>query len=117
MRNHHSPHRLLRAGAITAGALFLSACQTLSPDGGMTVVSGFAARELNKDVVAIRTPEQADDVRAHDARLLKRPLTADRAVQVALLNNRGLQAAYNELGLAEAAMVQAIVNAGFGVGD
>src|SRR5258708_2127962 len=40
------------------------------------------------------------------ARLLRRPLTVDAAVQVALLNNKGLQAAYNELALAEADMVQ-----------
>ena len=40
------------------------------------------------------------------ADLLRRPLTADAAVQIALLNNHGLQAAYNELGIAEAAMVQ-----------
>ena len=40
------------------------------------------------------------------AHLLKRPLTADAAVQIALLNNRGLQAAYNELGIAEAVRVQ-----------
>ena len=39
--------------------------------------------------------------------LLKRPLTADTAVQIALLNNRGLQADYNELAIAEAAMVGA----------
>ena len=38
--------------------------------------------------------------------LLKRPLTADAAVQMALLNNRGLQAAYNELGIAEAVNVR-----------
>jgi len=33
-------------------------------------------------------------------------LTVDATVQIALLNNRGLQAAYNELALAEANMVQ-----------
>jgi hypothetical protein len=33
-------------------------------------------------------------------------LTVDAAVQVALLNNKGLQAAYNELALAEAELVQ-----------
>jgi outer membrane protein TolC len=37
---------------------------------------------------------------------LARTLTADAAVQIALLNNRGLQAAYNELALAEAQMVE-----------
>jgi len=104
MRNN--PHRLTRLGALAVGAAALSACQTLSPDGGMTMVSDFAARELKKDVVAIRTPEQAEEIHARVARLLKRPLSADGAVQIALLNNRGLQAAYNDLGLAEAAMVK-----------
>ncbi|HEY6670004.1 MAG TPA: TolC family protein [Methyloceanibacter sp.] len=41
------------------------------------------------------------------ARLLKAPLSADAAVQIALLNNAGLQAAYNRLGVAEAVAVQA----------
>jgi outer membrane protein TolC len=91
---------------LLGSALILSACKTLSPDGGMLMVSEFSASALNKDVVAIRTPEQAEAVRATVKRLLARPLTADSAVQVALLNNRGLQAAYNELGLAEAAMIK-----------
>ena len=39
--------------------------------------------------------------------MVKRPLTVDAAVQIALLNNRGLQAAYNALGIAEADMVAA----------
>lgn len=57
--------------------------------------------------MAVRTQEDADVARARAARLLDRTLTADAAVQVALLNNRGLQAAYNELGLAEARFVEA----------
>src|SRR5215510_14869453 len=96
----------MRAAFSIALALLLSACQTWSPDGGMSVVADIAGRDLNKQVVAMRTPEEAEAARARVAALLRRPLTADAAVQVALLNNRGLQAAYNELGLAEAAMVQ-----------
>jgi outer membrane protein TolC len=86
--------------------LLLSACQTFSPDGGMSVVAGIAGHELNKTVGALNTPEQEASARARVVSLLRRPLTADAAVQIALLNNRGLQAAYNELALAEAAMVQ-----------
>ena len=88
-------------------ATLLSACQTFSPDGGMSVVADIAGQELNKSVVTLRTPADAAAARAKVSALLRRPLTADAAVQVALLNNRGLQTAYNELGLAEAAMVQA----------
>jgi outer membrane protein TolC len=88
-------------------ALLLSACQTWSPDGGMSVVADIAGRDLNKQVVALRTPEDAQATRARVVALLRRPLAANSAVQVALFNNRALQAAYNELGLAEAVMIQA----------
>src|SRR5262245_10045332 len=102
----------MRAALAITSALLLSACQTWSPDGGMSVVAGIVGQDLNKHdvnehVVALRTPEEAQAARARVAALLRRPLTADAAVRVTLLNNRGLQAAYNDLGLAEAAMVQA----------
>jgi hypothetical protein len=87
--------------------LVLSACQKFSPDGGMDVVASIAGSELDKDVAALRTPEAEEAARARVSALLRRPLTADAAVQTALLNNRGLQAAYNELGIAEAVMVEA----------
>ena len=87
--------------------LLLSACQTFSPDGGMDLVAGIAGSELNKGVAALRTPDEAEAAHVHVRALLRRTLTADAAVQIALLNNRGLQAAYNELGIAEAVMVEA----------
>src|SRR5260370_33573731 len=99
----------MRAALAIASALLLSACQTWSPDGGMSVVASIVGDDLNKDVVALRTPEETQVARARVRALLRRPLTADAAVRIALLNNRGLQAAYNELGLAEAPMVPAIL--------
>src|ERR1700730_10217803 len=99
--------RALTVAAALIGGLLVSACKTLSPDAGMDAVADIAGDALNSDVVAIRTPEQAAGARARIEQLLRRPLTAHAAVQVALLNNRGLQAAYNELGIAEAAMVEA----------
>src|SRR6266702_4582775 len=89
-----------------AGSLLISACTTFSPDAGMDVVAAIAGDALNKDVVQIRSPDAAAAARARTERLLGRPLTAEAAVQIALLNNRGLQAAYNELGIAEAVMVE-----------
>jgi outer membrane protein TolC len=99
--------RIMTRIPILLGALLLAGCKTFSPDGGMDLVSGIAAHELGQTPVAIRSSEDAAQARARMAPLLARPLTAGTAVQIALLNNRGLQAAYNELGLAEAAMVQA----------
>lgn len=97
----------MRRGIVIGCGLLLSACQTFSPDGGMSLVADMAGHELNKSVVAMNTPEDAAASRAKVDALLRKFLTADAAVQIALLNNRGLQAAYNELALAEATMVQA----------
>jgi outer membrane protein TolC len=89
-----------------AGVL-LGACQTFSPDGGMDLVASIAGPELKKDIAALRAPEDAEAARAPVRALLRKSITADAAVQIALLSNRGLQAAYNELGIAEAVMVEA----------
>jgi len=94
--------------AIAFSALLLVAgCRSLTADGGMSFVETVANTELRKDVVAIRTADQADEAQRRVAALLQKPLTPDSAVQIALLNNRGLQAAFNALGIAEAEMVQA----------
>jgi outer membrane protein TolC len=100
-----SSHILGRACAI-ASAILLSACQSLSPDGGMGTVAMVAGGGLNKDVVRISSAADASLARSRVSRLLHAPLSADAAVQIALLNNAGLQAAYNRLGIAEAVAVQ-----------
>ncbi|WP_441277194.1 TolC family protein [Tardiphaga sp. 172_B4_N1_3] len=93
------------AAAVLLSSLFLSGCATFSPDAGMGVVAGVAGETIKKDVISIKT--QADALRADGAvkEILRRTLTVDSAVQVALLSNRGLQAAYNELALAETDLV------------
>jgi outer membrane protein TolC len=58
-------------------------------------------------VIKISSEEAAGEARARVRRLLGSTLSADAAVRIALLNNKGLQAAYNELGIAEATMVEA----------
>src|SRR5260221_13415026 len=88
-------------------ALLLTGCASFSPDAGMGVVSGLAATELTKDALKIDGEEAAAAGRARVRRLLASTLAVDAAVQIALLNDRGLQAAYNELGIAAAAAVVA----------
>jgi outer membrane protein TolC len=85
----------------------LAGCAPFSPDGGMDHVAHGVGKEIGKDVVKITTAEQAARARQQVASLLNGPLSADAAVQIALLNNRTLQAAYNDLGISEAAYVQA----------
>jgi len=92
-------------------ATLATGCAQFSPDGGMGDVASGVAREAGPDagksVVKIASAEQAQRARDQVATLLAQPLTADTAVQVALLNNRELQAAYNDLGVSEADYVQA----------
>ncbi|MFZ3376477.1 MAG: TolC family protein [Chthoniobacterales bacterium] len=55
-----------------------------------------------------KDPAAADDqISRHIHLLAHRPLTADSAVQVALLNNRELQATFEEIGIANAAFIEA----------
>ena len=97
--------RLARIGSGISLVVFLSGCATFSPDGGMTPVALYAGDVLHKEVAVIRNPDDAERAREAVQKIRRRVLTADAAVQIALLNNRGLQAAFNELASAEAEMV------------
>jgi outer membrane protein TolC len=97
-----------RAGVYALlSALTAAGCADFTPDGGMSPVSASVRQEIGKDVAKISTPEEAQRARERVAALLAEPLTGDAAIQIALLNNRGLQAAFNDLGISEAAYVQA----------
>ncbi|WP_428420458.1 TolC family protein [Methylibium sp.] len=98
--------------------LALSGCASLSPDGGFGPVEQVAKDRLGKQVTWARSDADRDAIDKRVAQLLEQPLSADDAVQVALLNNRGLQASFAELGVSEADMVQAgrLPNPGFSFG-
>lgn len=89
------------------GATFLSACATFSPDGGMGPVALYARDEIGAETIKITSAENGVQARARVQQLLAGQLTADAAVQIALLNNHGLQAEYNTLGISEADFVEA----------
>ncbi|MGO4684603.1 TolC family protein [Hyphomicrobium sp. 2TAF46] len=88
-------------------SLALGGCAQFSADGGMLAVQDQTGGVLSQDVVKIRNEDDAAQAQARVKALLGKTLTADSAVQIALLNNRGLQSAYNELGVSEAQMVEA----------
>ncbi len=69
--------------------------------------AGRCGAGLGKDVAAVRSPRRPSSSTKPRPHLLRRPLSAIRGVEIALLNNRELQAAYNELGISEAALVKA----------
>jgi outer membrane protein TolC len=114
-RRLHPARRRLTAALAVA---LLAGCAGFSADGGFGPVQRSAREQLGKDVQWVRTPEQRGALDARVTELLAQPLTADAAVQVALFNNRELQAAFFELGVSEADLVQAgrLANPGFSFG-
>jgi outer membrane protein TolC len=99
-------------------AAALGGCASFSTDGGFSLVEQTAKERLDKDLQWSRSEADQRSIEQRVAELLDQPLSADSAVQIALLNNRGLQARFQELGIAEAEWVQAgrLPNPGFGFG-
>ncbi len=88
-------------------ALVLGGCATFSQDGGIDTVVNLTRERTGQTVQPARTDsERAGNAKTVEA-LLAQPLSADGAVQIALLNNQGLRASLSELGIAEADLVQA----------
>lgn len=112
--NFPKSHLALAAIAVVT----LSGCASFSTDGGFGPVEQVAKDRLGKQVTWVRSDADRDAIDQRVAQLLEQPLSADDAVQIALLNNRGLQASFSELGISEADMVQAgrLPNPGFSFG-
>jgi outer membrane protein TolC len=95
--------------ALVAGlALFaLAGCASLSEDARFSAVEQAVKERTGADTKWTRGDDAANTVRGRVKELLAKPLGPTEAVQIALLNNPGLQASYAEVGIAEADLVQA----------
>jgi outer membrane protein TolC len=104
--------------ALALGPLLLAGCATFSEDGGFKAVDQLSKERIGQAPSYQRTTEQAVSAKTRVAELLQQPLSADTAVEVALLNNKELQAGYAELGIAEADLVRAgrLANPSFSFG-
>lgn len=85
----------------------LGGCATFSEDGGFGSVDRTARERLGKDVRWARSEDERHLLHVRVTELLAQPLGVEETVQVALFNNRGLQAAFFDLGISEADLVQA----------
>ena len=77
------------AAALLA-VLALGGCATFSKDGGFDSVSQETRSRLDKDVRWARTAQERAKSDGQVAELLRHPLAAEDAVQIALLNNRSV---------------------------
>ncbi len=110
-------HRGLRLGTLALAAL-LGGCATLAPEAAIEPVQRSAQARLGAELPVARSDADQARITQRVAELLAAPLSADSAVQIALLNNRGLQARLQDLGIADADRVQAgrLANPGFSFG-
>ena len=87
--------------------LFAGGCASMALDAGFDDVSAAVGERSGSQIFWNNGTELDKDAAEKLDSLLKRQLTADDAVQIALLNNRELQALYSDLGVAQADLVQA----------
>ncbi len=92
---------------LLACSLVLGGCATFSNDAGLNDVQSLTQKHISQDFVWSKNAAEQALVEARVQALLQKDLDAENAVQIALLNNKGLQATLFELGISEADVVQA----------
>jgi outer membrane protein TolC len=98
---------MIRLTAAAAAAALLAGCASFSQDGGLGQVGDMTKERVGQRPSIQRTTTETDSARERVSELLKQPLTADSAVELAFLNNRGLQASFADVGVAESELVRA----------
>src|SRR5258706_379988 len=82
-------------------------CSSVRPDAAFQDVQQTVAARTGQNLQWIRDPVANEKVEQMVRSLLEKDLTVDAAVQIAVFNNRSLQATFEEIGISQADMVQA----------
>ncbi|MEN8261115.1 MAG: TolC family protein [Pseudomonadota bacterium] len=82
-------------------------CANVQKEPGFLDIKHLASQRLGKRLDWREKSPEAPPAEKVVQQLLQEPLTADAAVQIALLNNRELRAAYETLGIAQADLIEA----------
>ncbi|MGH8731278.1 MAG: hypothetical protein ACREVF_06150, partial [Burkholderiales bacterium] len=93
--------------AILLGVSVLGGCATVQHEASFLQVQNAVANHLGQKVEWNRDDERDERAQQATRTLLRQKLSAEAALQIALLNNRGLQARFEELGIAQADLVEA----------
>jgi cobalt-zinc-cadmium efflux system outer membrane protein len=97
----------LRPYACGLMALFLGGCASISPHDAFQPVADNVSTLSGQRVVWNQETGDDQKAEAEVQHLLQTPLSANAAVQIALLNNPDLQATFEEIGISQADLVQA----------
>jgi outer membrane protein TolC len=99
-------------------ATVLSACGTVSPPPDISISRPLDTGSPSQTLSWQRSNDQLEQARERTRQLLNGPLTAQRAADIALFNNPGLQVRMADLGIGQAEFEQAsrLPNPGFSFG-
>ncbi|WNG18071.1 TolC family protein [Cystobacter fuscus] len=97
-------NRLLLTAAVCLSAM---GCATLSPERGHAELGALVQERVRVSTGWEKGSPPAEAVRERVHALLQDGLTREEAVRLALVNNPGLQASYESLGVSQADMVEA----------
>ena len=76
--------------ALMGSIFFLGGCATFSKDGGFDNVQEATQKHIKQELVWPKTADEQSKVDSRVQELLKHHMNVDDAVQIALLNNKGL---------------------------
>ena len=101
---------IIKKIAVVSVGLFLTGCATQAeidafsdPTRGFTEVQDKTRATINKDSVWVQSHQEAGTTASRVHQLIhKKTIDAETAVQAALLSNKGLQAAYADIGMSAA---------------
>jgi len=107
MNINRFPIRYRTLSALVSASLLLGGCATFSKDGGFGNVQQTTQQHIKQEIAWAKTKEEQSKINDQVNTLLESKLDVESAVQIALLNNKRLQASFYELGISEADLVQA----------
>lgn len=107
MNINQFPVQYRTMAALVGASLFLGGCATFSKDGGFGNVQQTTQQHIKQEIAWPKTKDEQHKVNDQINALLQHKLDVESAVQIALLNNKRLQASFYELGISEADIVQA----------
>ena len=98
---------MTRSALPVVAAGLLAGCASVNPQPAFVDVQRKVTERTGQEARWISSAQEADDATGMVRGLLTQELTADRAAQVALVNNRSLQATLTEIGVSQAEFAQA----------
>ncbi len=107
MNTNQFPVQYRTIAVLVSASLLLGGCATFSKDGGFGNVQQTTQQHIKQEIAWPKTKDEQSKVNDQVSALLEHKLDVGSAVQIALLNNKRLQASFYELGISEADLVQA----------